>query len=311
MMRRLLLLSIAALLATCSSNKEFNTNRYQMNGNVLSVKVVSYDATTRFGEVVKEDADDYNDCVVYRLNNQHLIEAESHFYYSTYRDRDILTMMTKRAYDGERLLSEEQYDDDGDLEMKHTYKYDGDKVTSIVKYNNESEVIEKSLYTYDGDHQSIVVYDDEGEVIRRIESTFDGKELVSETIYDATGQKTLVCTLSKSGDAYTYNYEDLAADNIYSYTSKSDKHGRLIYIAHSTNMGTEELFIEYDKHGNATICRGGETSLDGRYFLVEDGVDSYYEYKYDSHNNWIERIGYHGETRMPFEIVERTIEYRK
>ncbi len=286
MMRRLLLLSIAALLATCSSNKEFNTNRYQMNGNVLSVKVVSYDATTRFGEVVKEDADDYNDCVVYRLNNQHLIEAESHFYYSTYRDRDILMMMTKRTYDGERLLSEEQYDDDGDLEMKHTY-------------------------SYDGDHQSIVVYDDEGEVIRRIESTFDGNELVSETIYDATGQKTLVCTLSKSGDAYTYNYEDLAADNIYSYTSKSDKHGRLIYIAHSTNMGTKELFIEYDKHGNATICRGGETSLDGRYFLVEDGVDSYYEYKYDSHNNWIERIGYHGETRMPFEIVERTIEYRK
>lgn len=49
----------------------------------------------------------------------------------------------------------------------------------------------------------------------------------------------------------------------------------------------------------------------GNVLSVEDGVDSYYEYKYDSHNNWIERIGYHGETRMPFEIVERTIEYRK
>ena len=43
------------------------------------------------------------------------------------------------------------------------------------------------------------------------------------------------------------------------------------------------------------------------YYLPDETLDS--EYKYDSKGNWIERITYKSEVKIPTTITERIIEY--
>ena len=76
MKKYLFLLSL--LIISCNDNKTTDLDFNQLNGNVASVKISTYEADSKFGEIVKGDLE-YNGVSIIEFNESGYITSTSVF----------------------------------------------------------------------------------------------------------------------------------------------------------------------------------------------------------------------------------------
>lgn len=164
------------LLSSCTNKQTYDYEYYGLNCPVKSVKVTTYEAESKFGEILNGDLEpDGNYLAVF--NGVGNLESISY------------------------------YDEDGDLSRIGKYKYNEEnKVTAVSDYDNDGDLVSQTMYTYNNDHiESFTIksYWSDKEVIRVYKHKWNG-EYIIETDVLVDGE---LYSKTKYKNAYKNNRE--------------------------------------------------------------------------------------------------------
>ena len=302
-------LSIAVSCGTAEQkNKEndviYDYELYGLNRPVKMVKVRTYEAMSKFGDVVKgeltggynmsfnsvgnievwEDYDSYGDLDYvrkYKYNdNNLLVEKASYF-----RDGELFELY-KREYDkNNNWIKQVTYSGDGALLDCFTHEYeDGNLIRTVNKdYYDEEEHCLVYINKWNGDKLVETVCEYDGEYNSLVKYTHYDKKHYECVEYDKNGEITAEGSLllNDLGRLVKESYND-----VYREVKWNEKN--LPVYLYNVNL-----------YNNTNIS-----------YPYGDDIPVYsVEYKYDKIDNWIEQIVYEGEIKKPVSISEREIIY--
>ena len=203
------------------------------------------------------------------------------------------------------IYSIENFGTDTNRDSKETYEYKSKRVSKIMLFNTFGKKSKTSVF----------YYNDKGNVVSKKRYN-SNKKMLDETSYlhNLKGQLTLQLKLIPS-----INY---TMKESYIYDAKGDLTER-----HKTSpIGTTKEIFDYDSKG--LPIKKSEYNTMGQLFSVivyqynehddkislkkydsDNNLDYYedYEYSYDTHNNWTERISF--EKGIKTSIEKREIKY--
>lgn len=310
MEKKLIILITLSLMFACNNNNiisedynNYNYKRYGLNCPVKSIDVRTYEATSKFGEIVKKSLGDI---------------------YFNYEYGNYSAIFNSKG----NIESFKSYDHKGNImeETKYTYDDNG----RLIECMNYFDVLfyEKCIYEYDGKFvvkSTETLFSKNGPIGASIIITYknNGKQIIEEnryvgdtTIYDRTYNKEIIWKNDKESE-YIIN------DFVSFYVIKGRE------IRNDDNLITEKneeeialwntkinLYVEYNnknlpiyiKNCNInSILECKEPSFPES-FPEYDNI-YYIEYEYDKKGNWIKQIVYEGENKRPYTISERVINY--
>ena len=140
--------SFMLLLCSCTNKRTYHYEEYGLNCPVKSVKVTTYEAESKFGEIVKGDLD-WEGHYLAIFNSIGNLESISSF-----DDDGELTGVGKYKYDKDNKVIETTfYDEDGNIVYKVTYTYINDHIESFIRksYWNDKEEIYEYKHKWDGE----------------------------------------------------------------------------------------------------------------------------------------------------------------
>ena len=277
-----LIASLIVLLTTsCNGDKStFHYKEYGLNCSVKSVKVTTYKAESKFGEIV-------NGYLEENGNYLAVFNDVGNLKSITYYDEDgDLSGMEKYKYNEENKVIEfSSYKKDGTLNINITYTYNNNQIESFIckgYWNNEEEIDE---YKHKRD----------GERLVEVTITTNG-ELSSVTKYNNySGQGEEWVTYNKDGKEITRGRE------VY------DDKGRIV----SRNEDEIHSEVQWNDNNLPTFLKNAFLHNNTNIVWYANGDEHIYyvEYEYDKKGNWIKQIVYKGETKKPLTISERIITY--
>lgn len=210
------------------------------------------------------------------------------------------------------------------LQTFFRYEIKKDKIIEERKYSNstsdsifrdesdESQLVYKMLYVYNKNtlSEQKIIYGQKGKRIGSIAIMGTQAPYCDDTAlqysYDAKGRITKAVVIS---------CKEIVASEEYVYHSSKNYITTLKrYIAEPSlsSYPSKNMLAEYNEYGDITHMHfivENDTSPPQKKIGIEP-VDRYYEYDYDSHNNWIRcRLYLMGEKDEPTVIAERKIEY--
>lgn len=299
MKRLLLILCCVALLAACSEEEKRPATakapeRYGLDlrlfGDVESLTIKSYDATTKFGEVVTEldraafyqfnAAGDVTECVIDYEDSKDDISREG-IKYEYNSDGKVSRMVESTTYydiDNYEYTTEEdvttyRYNAEGLCTQRVLTYSHGTSIKTTFKYDDKGRETEWRSYYSDGALDEVCKkwYDSKGNIIRQTHYNNDGSEKSCVTYkYDKRGKCIELVSESDywcSRATYRYNSQGLMTalrvydgDDEYALESefrlKYNAAGALIesqqisYDDLDTDIYDEKITI--DKHNNIT-----------------------------------------------------------
>ena len=277
-------LCLVCLFASCqqSANKIYHYEEYGLNSPVKSVKVTTYEAESKFGDIVKGELE-WNGHYLVKFNAVGNIESIQEF-----DDDGDLTGVVKYKYNElNNVIGFYDYDEEGECKYSSVCEYDGMylvKQTITNYYSNEPEI-------------TVLEFVRTGEWITETRVTKD-KELSSLTKYsksDATG-----------GEWITY---DKTGKELSKGVQKLNKNGRIIEhceydICHKIEWNDKNLPVHLT---NALLHHNTIVS----WYMQDESPECHIEYEYDDKDNWIRQIVFEcdGELKVPVTISEREIIY--
>ena len=283
-MKRLLHLLFAILIVSCGSKSHVarhDDGKYPINGNVSSIKIITYEAVSRFGEAHKADENDYEDYTLINLDKDGNIDSSYSYWYNSHDKCDELSSYIK-------------------------YDYSDGRIASLTIFNSLGEDENKIVWTYLNDQLSrIDEFDANGKLntFNRYEHLEDGSVIISSFSSDSTLLRRSISTVSEA--SYRKSLTSLLADDEITTVSLSNGSQLL-----AVSDGKVERRAFYNANGDVERCEGFRLSPDGASFLHADIATFYlYTYQYDSKKNWVKRVCYQGAAKQPIEITERFIEY--
>jgi hypothetical protein len=288
-MKYLSLLILTTFLLGCSpGDKENDLDKENLFGNVKSVKTLHFEATDKFGEIVKGERK-------YKRYSARLL--------SMYNDKGLLiegidldsNLQSKTTYlydDKGNRVEYNRYDSDGSLDSKWTYLYD-----------DKGNEVEANTYDSDGslDSKWTSLYDDKGNEVETNRYNSDGSlDSKSTYLYDDKGNRVEVKWYDSDGSLdskWTSLYDDKGNEvEFNSYNSDGSLYYKSTYL--------------YDDKGNQTEDKSYYSWSDYDFYL------SIKSYDYDNQNNWIKCLESQYEVDeqgargfRSHEITEREIEY--
>ena len=275
-----LIVSLIVLLASsCNSKASYDYEEYGLNCPVKSVKVTTYNAESKFGDVVKGRlASDGH--YLAKFNAIGNLEEISWFD----DDGNLNSREICKYNDNNQLIENSVYYDDK-LEWMGTNEYIGDQRTSsISKFFGQDET---SIY--------ITHHKWDGEYIIETDMLVNG-ELKSKTKYtNPCKNSSEWVEYDKDGKEVLRGYEEY------------NNCGRII----RRSEGDFHLEVQWNEKNlpihlkNTRPVRNTMIS----YYSGNDGCEYYAEYEYDKKGNWIKQIVYEGEIKKPITISERIITY--
>ena len=341
-MNKILKLTILiSFLYSCnnSASKDNDWLKNGLKGNVKSIKSRAYEPIYKFGKLIKGvddysfDSDDYGNSKISYNSNGDMLERECFLEYS-YRVKD-----NKRKIQYRKIKTIYTYDK-GVRRKKNQYdSYGNDKK---VVYEKQGVLTTEEFYTYDNFDNKIkdsIVSPERPESSLSIDITTykynNSNDIIEVICFEDPNATTIL-----SSEYYDYKYDnkgnlsqiqkkhiprvnstfwmDLAIVKEYpkgyiSSVSDFDINGNKIMLKMHTaavsvedGLGNEEAIVvmqsskfimKYDNFNNIT-----EEIIDSQNSRVLN-----YEYKFDSHNNWIEKIVF--VDNVPERIIEREISY--
>lgn len=282
----LLIASLTVLLTTscttsCDNNKrKCHYEDYGLNCPVKSIKVTTYEAKSKFGDVVKDDLaqDGHYQATFNAVGN---LEA---FY--SYDDNGDLVSVEKYKYDkDENVVEFSTYDNEGALMYSLQFEYVDDKISSYVQKSYWNDEEERRTYNHKWDGGYIVETDllVNGELFSKTKNTNTSKNKREWVLYD------------KNGEEISRGYEEY---NDFGGIVKHDD-GNLHFEVQWNNKNLPIHLKNAHLHNNTMISWNGN----------EEGCEYYVEYEYDRKGNWIKQTVYEDEIKKPLTISERIITY--
>ncbi len=174
-MKYLSLLILTTFLLGCSpGEKENDLDKKNLFGNVKSVKTLHFEATDKFGEIVKGEREykRYEVSLLNMFNDKGLlierIDLDSNLQSkSTYLYDDKGNRVESNRYDSAGSLDYKWtylYDDKGNQVEANRYDSDGIDFKLTYLYDDKGNQVEFNMYDLDGslDSKSTYLYDDKG-----------------------------------------------------------------------------------------------------------------------------------------------------
>lgn len=301
------ILCVALFFNSCKNSNKTDCERYGLNTNVKSVSVTTYEAESKFGEVVKGD-------LANRGHYTALFDEEGYLTSITDYDEDG-ELDSKRVFtydDMNHLTILKEYDEDGHLDYSQEWVYEG-------KYLQKYTATKKRRYG-PNDTDS-VVYKRSGEEIHEITTYRNGEIVITDKYSESTSHKATYVSYGRDGNVlnstqHTYDRDGHllmriinSGAEVDSIKSVYNKAGFLIEMSES-GVGYKGE-VRYNDKNLPIYLKGGilynntDPWLDS-YF---EGGEQYMEYEYDDKGNWVRQIVYIGEMKEPYQISERTIVY--
>ena len=269
----------AITITSCKENNfAYKYSDYGLNTPVKSIKVTTYEAKSKFGEIEKGMLEYYGHYSTI-FNDDGLVVS-----ITQYNDEGDTIEITKHKYnDDNNVINTTCYNEDGEINYETKWTYDGDQVKSVTTTNywDGTSTTYEDQYINDGDTVVERRKFKDGTLLSVDKfSTFDekGAKWVS---YDADGNKLSngSFTLTKTGAISKYTYDDIQ------YQVKRDKNNLPIQTK------------------NAIVGLNGVTHY------YKEGANLFFEYEYDDKGNWIKQIVFEDDMREPLTISERKIVY--
>lgn len=285
----LLTLSICTLLLNCTGGTksesavegDFNPNKNDLTkanvkGDVIEIIDTIFTALEKFGELKKSDV---KNITVTSFSNGFITES------TVYRaDREMDNKMIC-AYRNDTIVSLIQYDSKNKQESKEVYDYSKAECFSENSNYDKNDDLVRIIKTKTDSLGNVVeesTYDKKGQLTSKALSTYLNKHYRTETVsYDENGDLDykLVIEYDSINNPVSYSF----------YDESGDKKIKTLQKFNTQKDVVEEIMYSY---------------------FYEDSKDEYtYEYKYDSTNNWIEKIRF--ESQKPKSITSRSIKYKK
>lgn len=268
------------LLSSCTNKQTYDYEYYGLNCPVKSVKVTTYEAESKFGEIVKGD-----------------LEWNGH-YLAIFNDVG-------------NLESISNYDDDGDLTRVEKYKYNEDnKVTVVASYNNDGDLDYQLMYTYNNDHIESFTqksYWNDKEEIREYKHKWSEEQLI-ETMVIENGELSTVSKYTRdSKNSLKWITYDKDGKEISRGDEAYNEYGQLV----SRNEGELHITIKWNDKKLPIFLKNAHLSNNTNISWYTTGEENTYhvEYEYDKKGNWIKQVVYEGEIKTPLTISERVIQY--
>ena len=284
----LLLLSVLVFGGCGGKSESIGTESvspyYREFGLASSAKramVKTYEATSRFGDIVKGDIT--GDCYLVEFDVVASIATCTNFDSEGY-----VSEIQRFTYDDNNFVELLVLDNNGEPGYCQVLNYDGDICTSIITTNywvsDDTPRVEICEYNRDGELATgYVVKSEDGTVLSR----------------------------------GVYNYPEKSVEEIVTYSASGEELGR--EIRHFNDAGRITKMIKNDKHceieyndRNLPIRFVNVEPYRNTLFAIssEDEEMLYFaEYKYDARGNWTTQIIYKGDIKLPYRISEREITY--
>ena len=290
------------------TNKEddivYDYKLYGLDRPVKMVKVRTYEAMSKFGDVVKGELTEGYNVSFNPVGNIELYEE-----YDSYGD---LVRVSKCKYNDNNLLVEKaNYLGDG--ELFRLYKREYDKDNNCIKrviYSGDGALLDYSTYEYEDGNIIRTVnknYYDEEEHCSVYTNKWNGGQLV-ETVQEYEGEYHSVFKYKRNDKKH---YEGVEYDKNGEIKAECslllNDLGRLVKESYNdvyrevkwNEKNLPVYLYNMDLYNNTDIL-----------YSYGDDIPVYYvEYKYDKMGNWIEQIVYKGEVKKPVSISEREIIY--
>jgi hypothetical protein len=299
MKKLVMIISIAALTAGSAfaqnNNPKTDWEEFGLKGKVKSVATKHYEAIDKFGSISKgKEGVLAGDTLLQFNNNGNLVKRC--FYY---------------AHDGGYLNDCETLTSDNDNNKitsgSFTYGY------YVTKYDNKRNLIETNHYRLeDGNlaYKEMHKYNENGNLIETNYYSSEGK-LESQRIYKYDTKQNLIEEVGDNNNGIQhklkYKYDDRGRQiEQYGYNKFETLVYKLIYEYNNRDEIVKDFKYYYDDKENEYHSEWDYVTYWHSDFIHK----SFYEYtKYDNKGNWVERITYEGEAKIPMSITERTIEY--
>lgn len=274
---------VAFFLISCGGEVcRYDYELYGLNDIVKSVKVLTYKADNKFGDVVKGDLKFIGNYVV-EFNDVGNIQTISDFD----NEGDLLWVSKYKYNDRNHMIEHSSYNSEFKLDYSNTfdYVYDGDKIVSVAQ---------NSLY--DGINTSYIY-----------ESVYDGNTIVEENTF-INGDFVSKTKYLKYDDSVKewilYDKDGVEESRGYEYYNES---GRVI----SSRNGEHSLEVKWNDKNLPIYIRNAQLYNNTLINSLVDGEECLYyvEYEYDAMGNWIRQVVYEGELKIPVSISEREITY--
>lgn len=304
-MEKKLLLIFGFVLILCSCNKQ-NINDYNyksqgLNRNVKSIKVTTYEAKNKFGEITKCD-----------FEEEYLMEFNSSGNITSitfYDENGELEDVIKYKYDNNNQLIEySEYDYNGELNFGYELEYENDllkKQTIKLPYNNKTQT---TVFEHNGEYtleERFFINDILTSTSEYTRYDDNGKEWVTydkEGAYESKG----ICEFNRAKQITLQIVYDKNGEIKSKITNEYNNAGCITKHCINDNICQIE---RNDKNLPVSII-GGELYLSSNFFITYENDDLYIiEYEYDKKGNWIKQFVYKGDNKEPYTISERIINY--
>ena len=307
------------ILCSCCSDKDYDYKVYGLNRAVKSVKVTTYEAESKFGEIVKGDIT-RGGTYLAEFNSVGNLSAVTGFY----RDGDIESKTIYKYNDKNLLIEEIEYGYNGKLSGRTTYQYNEDNLLSeTTEYDRDGNIGYKMTNEYDSKFMTKNTYTgyyrDDDPFVRTTEFIRSGKQII-ERISMTNGKLTSKDIFTNSGKFdYDYTMYDADGGEVGTIREEYDKNKNLIkyeFISKTNENKNQLSIVTYNRKGLPIYLKGASLMLDNYlndyagYIAWDNSSDTFYiDYEYDKVGNWIKRIICKGEQKEPLTISEREIVY--
>lgn len=260
-------------MSSFSSRKDF-----ALKGNVKSVRTITYDASYKFGELVKEDVQSYGDNGYLAFTESGYLAEQAHYAAGS------LVFKMVYSYEGDILKEGLSVDEDGSINKKDVINVENGRVQGYVSYDSNGDKISETSFDYSGGNLSALNTYEDGRLISKTVRKYKQGKLVSEIHYGADGKES--------------------ASRSFTYKSGTLKSVVLEIMQYAGSKGIAKEI--YDAKGEVVVEKEAGEMVDGEYELEEIIAC---EYTYDPEGNWIKRVESDRITKEPKAITERTITY--
>ena len=263
---------------TCTNKQTYDYESYGLNCPVKSVKVNTYEAESKFGEIVKGDL------------------ARDWHYLATFNEVGNLESIT-------------DYDDDGDLSLVTKYKYNvNNQIAEVSYYSDDGDLIQQIICAYDNNQITSKIYKtywNDEEEITELRQKWNGEQLV-ERISIKNGELQAIVKYPEHNKNYAEWVEyDKDGKEISRGDETFDNNGRVV----CGNYGELHMETQWDDKNLPTFLKNANLYYNT---VVSPSLSKsiyYVEYEYDKKGNWIKQVVYEGEHKKPLTISERVITY--
>lgn len=276
-------LVLGLLLISCSNPNGKSWNEYGLKGHVKTCKHIGSRVDYVNGEYVRTGNIIDN---IYEFNSDGLIVK-----FCIVNSDELLNKLSfsiHYKYDENGVLLEtENFSYDGTFSSKTLYKYNGTLLMETNSYDDFNYKFKQETFNYDSNGLLLNQYLYRDSSLKEYcEYSYRYGSLFLKKVYDAKYNTLRFASRYENGKEVVR--ELTTGDNMYIYYNEND-------LPSSIRNG--KLYMNSFDVSSDDIVQ------------VEGFSDASYEYKYDSYGNWIEKVEFVGEGKIPMRLEQRIITY--